>query len=536
MGKYHYQSEQIPQDQRKAINDKILCLIDSGKAEESGITQEDIFNAYTGDGGLHGLTYADYGNYHAYSEAKKEIENGQFFTPAPVCKFILDVLSPEPTETIADLTFGMGNFFNYCPSENSAYGVELDIKAFKIACYLYPSANLTCGDIRGYNPGIKFDYIVGNPPFNLSWWTENGNIISQLYYCTKAAELLKPLGIMAIVVPSSFLADDFNRHYIESLEENFSFLGQFSLKENIFSALGVQNYPTKIQFWQRKSEIQTDFSPLPYSTAVYQLPDLSESTAGTIRQSVIAPAQAFFRKDRKHILLELAKDKESSSDFLYQTKKYLFAIKNHPLLKDKYQKCIALLEKFYHQQKPDDMKWEDWCKIRLTEGKVLAYLRTIVRKQQSTYHEDKITLVKHNYSLSYKAYSPKMQRQLTEDMKQGTPIYRIINQEENPIDYGAYSKLIHRKQREYATEQQKFFEMTIDAIIAEYLENFTVYDPERDEQLYLNDIQKQDINKVLQKKYALLQWGARFRQNSCRNFCKFVSYAETKCLLHFCCI
>ena len=506
-GKYHYLREFIPQDQRKDINEKILCLIDSGKAEDSGITQEDIFNAYTGDGGLHGLNYADYGNYHAYSEAKKGIEQGQFFTPAPVCKFILDVLSPEPTETIADLTFGMGNFFNYCPSENSVYGIELDVKAFKVASYLYPSANLTCGDIRSYNPGIKFDYIVGNPPFNLSWWTEKGNVLSQLYYCMKAAELLKPLGIMAIVTPLSFLADDFNCHYIETLEENFSFLGQYFLSENTFSALGVQNYPTKIQFWQRKSETQMDFSPLPYSVAVGRLPDLSETTAETIRQSAIAPAQTFFRKNRRHILLELARDKESSSNFLYQAKKYLFAIKSHPFLKDKYQKCIELLEKFYHQQKPDDMKWEDWCKVRLTEGKVLAQLRSVVRKQHPTHYEDRIELVKHDYSFSYKAYSPKMQRQMTENMKQELPIYEIINHSENPAGYGRYSKLIRRKQREYAIEQQNFSEMQPDPFIADYLENFTVYDPEREEQLYLNDIQKQDINKVLQKKYALLQWG-----------------------------
>lgn len=506
-GKYRYLREFIPQDQRKNINEKILCLIDSGKAEDSGITQEDIFNAYTGDGGLHGLNYADYGNYRAYSEAKKDIEQGQFFTPASVCKFILDVLSPEPTETIADLTFGMGNFFNYCPSENSVYGIELDVKAFKVASYLYPSANLTCGDIRSYNPGIKFDYVVGNPPFNLSWWTEKGNVLSQLYYCIKAAELLKPLGIMAIVTPLSFLADDFNCHYIETLEENFSFLGQYFLSENTFSALGVQDYPTKIQFWQRKSETQMDFSPLLYSVAVGRLPDLSETTAETIRQSAIAPAQTFFRKNRRHILLELARDKESSSDFLYQAKKYLFAIKSHPFLKDKYQKCIELLEKFYHQQKPDDMKWEDWCKVRLTEGKVLAQLRSVVRKQRPTHYEDRIELVKHDYSFSYKAYSPKTQRQMTENMKQEIPIYEIINHSENPAGYGCYSKLIRRKQREYAIEQQNFSEMRPDPFIANYLENFTVYDPEREEQLYLNDIQKQDINKVLQKKYTLLQWG-----------------------------
>ena len=55
---------------------------------------------------------------------------------------------------------------------------------------------------------MRFDYIVGNPPFNLKWNTEHGEIISQMYYCIKAAQMLKPLGIMAIVVPASFLTDD----------------------------------------------------------------------------------------------------------------------------------------------------------------------------------------------------------------------------------------------------------------------------------------------------------------------------------------
>ena len=186
---YKYMNEIIPHDQRKSINDKISYLIDSGSSESSGITREDIFNAYTGDGGLHGLKFSDYSNYYEYSSDKKEIENGQFFTPPPVCKFIIDCLGINPTETVADLTCGMGNFFNYCPDQTSVYGCELDIKAYKVSTYLYPKANIECCDIRFYNPGIKFDFIVGNPPFNLDWWVDNAKVTSQMYYCKKAAEL-----------------------------------------------------------------------------------------------------------------------------------------------------------------------------------------------------------------------------------------------------------------------------------------------------------------------------------------------------------
>lgn len=86
--KYTYYGETIPPDQRKALNEKILCLIADGRPEDYGITREDIYNAYTGNGGLHGLERGDYENYHQFSEAKKEVENGQFFTPPRLCEFV----------------------------------------------------------------------------------------------------------------------------------------------------------------------------------------------------------------------------------------------------------------------------------------------------------------------------------------------------------------------------------------------------------------------------------------------------------------
>lgn len=531
---YKYMNEIIPHDQRKSINDKIIYLIDSGSSESSGITREDIFNAYTGDGGLHGLKFSDYSNYYEYSSDKKEIENGQFFTPPPVCKFIIDCLGINPTETVADLTCGMGNFFNYCPDETSVYGCELDIKAYKVATYLYPKTNIECCDIRFYNPGIKFDFIVGNPPFNLDWWVDNAKVTSQMYYCKKAAELLKPMGIMAIIVPVSFLADDFmDKNYIAQMEEDFSFIGQYSIDKDTFANLGVIGYPTKIMFWQRNSSAE-NWKPKPYNLDIIPLLYLSEKAIDQVKSNGLADAQEYFRSHRSHILLELARDKDSSAEFLYKVKKYLYDIKRHPICKDKYNKCCEILNKFYHQQKPNDMKYEDWAKVRLTEAKVLAYLRGVLKKQNQKPYEDKIRLVKHDYSFGVKAYSPKMQRQLTESMKQETPVYKVVQQDGILPEYSNYSKMLHRRKREYKIEQQKFSEMTLDSSISEYLEQFTVFDPERDEQIYLNDIQKCDINKVLQKKYALLQWGqgsgktlagiavSSYRMNHQNAFCTWV--------------
>ena len=48
--------------------------------------------------------------------------------------------------------------------------------------------------------------------------------------------------------------------------------------------------------------------------------------------------------------------------------------------------------------------------------------------------------------------------------------------------------------------------MEQDPEIARYLDEFSVYDSENEEWIYLNDIQKHDLNLVLQKHYHILQW------------------------------
>ena len=126
--KYTPSTESIPQSSRRAVNEKLLYLIDNNCCEAYGITKQDIFQGYTGDGGLHGLSRKNYRSNHTYSEAKKELENGQFFTPPALCQFVADCLRLEEDDLVADLTCGMGNFFNVMPVEANVYGCELDTK------------------------------------------------------------------------------------------------------------------------------------------------------------------------------------------------------------------------------------------------------------------------------------------------------------------------------------------------------------------------------------------------------------------------
>ncbi len=70
--KYNPTTTPIPKERRADINAKIISLLESGQMP-AGITAEDIYNGYTGVGGLHGLDRSQFENYFKYAEGKKEM-------------------------------------------------------------------------------------------------------------------------------------------------------------------------------------------------------------------------------------------------------------------------------------------------------------------------------------------------------------------------------------------------------------------------------------------------------------------------------
>ncbi len=506
--KYIAQKISVPQSERKSLNEKILYLIDSGSLSSYSITPEDIYNAYTGDGGLHGLSRNDYDDYHSYSEAKKERENGQFFTPPDLCELVVSCLRLSDCDLIADLTCGMGSFFNFLPEESNAYGCELDVKAFKVAHFLYPAANIECKNILSYNPEIRFDYVLGNPPFHLKWWTEDGEMLSQLYYCAKASSLMKPLGIMALIVPLSFLADSFtDKSMIKKMESEFSFLGQVGLPEDAFSSMGVASFGTKLQFWQKRTKIE-GWKPHPYCTQIsYTLPKSfdPQAEAKKIYQDMLIPAKTMLVQNSSRIFLELAGSRNVSQKFTYQVQKLLYHIKIHPATYAQYSKCCEYLHRFYTQTQPENMSAQEWHQKRITEAKVISYLKRILKKQNQKPEQDMVRLVKQNGALAYKAYSARSRRHMDKDKCIPTPIYKAILAN-HPEDYPGYEKLLRRKWMEYELQCRPFNDMEENTEIAKWLSEFSLWDADKVEEIHLNKVQRHDINLILQKRYALLQW------------------------------
>lgn len=362
--KYEYYPKRRTEQERRELNEQILRLLQSGACEQAGVTDEDIFNRYTGDGGLHGLRRSDYENYNAFSAAKKELENGQFFTPPPLCEMIVSALRLSDTDLVADLTCGMGNFFNFLPNERNAYGCEVDPNACAVARKLYPQAHIVQGDIRDYEPQTHFDFVLGNPPFHLRWIMPDATVMtSHQYYCLKAAKLLKPLGILAVIVPASFLADSFSdKGAIRMMESRFSFLGQVMLPDNAFVDSGVDGFPTKLQFWQKKSTA-ADWTSKRYSTDcsdIYIPSGHPVMAATALYEKFVMVAKADLAGNRNKVFLELAQLKTTKSTFLYQVKKYLYQIRSHPATREKYDACFAYPASLVAYSRSDYDGWRWW--------------------------------------------------------------------------------------------------------------------------------------------------------------------------------
>lgn len=525
--KYSLPKEIIPQNEREEINKKILFLIDNNKCESEGITKQDIYEAYTGDGHLHNLNFNDFNNFHEYSEAKREIERGQFYTSPLVLNFIAKTLQIKNSDIVADLTSGKGDFFNFCPNEKNCYSNEIDIKSYKVQKYLYPDINITQNDIRSYTTTTRFDYIFGNPPFSLRLNYNGTDTTSEMIYIHKAYNYLKTGGIFVLLVPKSFASDNFmDKSVIETLNKYFYFICQFELPSNSFNHVGIKNFNTKVIYFQKRSEvldkaIDSEYSnKYLYNPNKYEEVDINGGYCLMDMSNIRDLLKPFYDLRDKYKSKLISETKATiDTDFEYKVNKILYHIKSNPKISDKYSKCKDYLNTFYTQEKPDNIDIEEWNKIKLTPKKVLSYINRALKSQNKKAHADLFLPVYNKDKFYLKAYDSKSKAKLKEFAKDNVTLEyeyndTIINDnyniftgcKENDIRvFYPFKKLINRKHKEYSNQLIPFDDMSIDDNINNWLDNNHIYDTINETEMILNDVQKEIVNKMLQKHYGYIQ-------------------------------
>lgn len=204
---------------------------------------------------------------------------GQFFTPVPIARFIWNSLPVKEKmildgkvmiPKIIDYSCGAGHFLteaveiikdvlNSVPDiddidsnwiEHSIYGIEKDYRlarVSKISLFMHGAGggNIIFGDgLDNYtDKGIsnaQFEFLVANPPYSVSAFKQhmklNDNELTivdkisndgseiETLFIERTAQLVKPEGVAAVILPDSILLNETSNSYIaarESLLKNF---------------------------------------------------------------------------------------------------------------------------------------------------------------------------------------------------------------------------------------------------------------------------------------------------------------------------
>ena len=254
---------------------------------------------------------------------------GQFFTPLPICKFIVASLplaqkiadSPEPLKAI-DHACGSGHFLNEYAHQirplvaeqkrvlNNYYsqitGIEKEdrlAKVAKVAAYMHGQEQIKIldADALASHPEIppeSFDVLVANPPFAVEGFLQtlsdadkkqyqlikatgessDTNTI-QCFFLERIHHLMAPGGLVGVIVPSTILsnADAVHTRTRELLLQFFDLVSIAELGKGAFGKTGTN---TVVLFLRRKAQRPeasehyadrvADFFEGDYESAEYQ--------------------------------------------------------------------------------------------------------------------------------------------------------------------------------------------------------------------------------------------------------------------------
>lgn len=238
--------QQIPQDKRAEVNEKILFAINSGK---DLIPAESIYNCYTGVGGC--ITSGNQ-TLPAITSMPGPRKSSSWDSSSPLTRYAgrwSMYCRQLPRKWFLICAAAWATSSTTCPTGTTPTVSISMARMSAVARYLYPDAHIEKCDIQQYRPEQRFDIIIGNPPFNLKFDFR----LSQEYYMDKAYDRSTG-GHPEFVVPSSFMQSEFwEKRRITGINDKFSFVGQCGLAPHAFTSVGVDNFNTKVMVFLRHS-------------------------------------------------------------------------------------------------------------------------------------------------------------------------------------------------------------------------------------------------------------------------------------------
>ena len=229
--------------------------------------------------------------------------NGQFFTPLPICKFIVSSLplaekiesNAEPLKVV-DYACGSGHFLNEYAHQikplieshqrklddyySQIIGIEKEdrlAKVAKVAAYMYGQEQIKILDADALAPHAEirpasFDVLVANPPFAVEGFLQTLNeddkkhyqLIKttgessntdtiQCFFLERIHHLMAPGGVVGVIVPSSILSNSDTIH-VHTREIVLRFFDVVSIAELGGGTFGKTGTNTVVLFLRRKDQ------------------------------------------------------------------------------------------------------------------------------------------------------------------------------------------------------------------------------------------------------------------------------------------
>lgn len=171
----------------------------------------------------------------------KESKYGQFFTKSDMCKSTLEILNniKEIKGNLLEPSFGCGNFVDEMSKYNNVNIEAIEIDTEHFTNYKNEKVKLYNLDFIDFKSDIKYDFIVGNPPYIELCYSfydkqkqdllkkrfkgiSNGRINLVHIFMEKSFEMINDDGVIAYLLPSAILTSPTYKSIRKKIFENFN--------------------------------------------------------------------------------------------------------------------------------------------------------------------------------------------------------------------------------------------------------------------------------------------------------------------------